>query len=73
MPVVKYDNVDIHIDSKVILEDVTFTLDAGEFAYIVGSVGSSAGGVTIGVVTFSSVVSFVASASSKSLSQSLHL
>lgn len=40
MPVVKYDNVDIHIDSKVILEDVTFTLDAGEFAYIVGSVGS---------------------------------
>ena len=40
MPVVKYNKVDIHIDSKIILEDVTFTLDAGEFAYIVGTVGS---------------------------------
>ena len=40
MPVVKYEKVDIHIDSKVILEDVTLALDAGEFAYIVGAVGS---------------------------------
>ncbi|MBQ5896564.1 MAG: ATP-binding cassette domain-containing protein [Bacteroidaceae bacterium] len=40
MPVVKYEKVDIHIDSKVILEDVTFTLEAGEFAYIVGAVSS---------------------------------
>ena len=40
MPVVKYDNVDIHIDSKIILENVTFTLNVGEFAYIVGTVGS---------------------------------
>lgn len=40
MPVIKYENVDIHIDSKIILEDVTFTLNAGEFAYITGAVGS---------------------------------
>ena len=40
MPVVNYNKVDILIDSKIILEDVTFTLDAGEFAYIVGPVGS---------------------------------
>lgn len=40
MSVVKYRNVDIHIDSKIILEDVTLTLDKGEFAYIVGTVGS---------------------------------
>ena len=40
MPVIKYENVDIHIDSKIILEDVTFTLKAGDFAYITGAVGS---------------------------------
>ena len=40
MPIIKYKNVDIHIDSKVILENVTFTLETGEFAYIIGSVGS---------------------------------
>ena len=40
MPVVKYEKVDIHIDSKVILEDVNLTLEAGEFAYVVGTVGS---------------------------------
>lgn len=40
MPVVKYKNVDVHIDSKVILENVTFTLNEGEFAYIIGKVGS---------------------------------
>ena len=34
MPIIKYENVDIHIDSKIILEDVTFTLNAGDFAYI---------------------------------------
>lgn len=40
MPVIEYKDVDIQIDSKVILENVTFTLDEGEFAYIVGTVGS---------------------------------
>ena len=40
MSVIKYENVDIHIDSKIILEDVTFTLNAGDFAYITGAVGS---------------------------------
>ena len=40
MPIIKYKNVDITIDSKVILEDVSFTLETGEFAYIIGAVGS---------------------------------
>lgn len=40
MAIVKYRNVDIHIDSKIILENVSFTLEEGEFAYIVGAVGS---------------------------------
>ncbi len=40
MPIIKYENVDIHIDSKIILENVTFTLNAGDFAYITGAVGS---------------------------------
>ena len=40
MPIIKYENVDIHIDSKIILEDVNFTLKAGDFAYITGTVGS---------------------------------
>ena len=40
MPVVEYRNVDVQIDSKIILEDVAFTLQEGEFAYIVGAVGS---------------------------------
>ncbi len=40
MPVIDYRNVDIEIDSKVILENVTFSLEEGEFAYIIGTVGS---------------------------------
>ena len=40
MSIIAYRNVDIHIDSKIILEEVTFTLEAGEFAYIIGAVGS---------------------------------
>lgn len=40
MSIIKYQDVDISIDSKVILEGVTFSLEAGEFAYIVGTVGS---------------------------------
>lgn len=40
MSVVKYSGVGIQIDSKIILEDVTFNLDAGEFAYVMGVVGS---------------------------------
>ena len=40
MPVIEYRNVDIQIDSKIILENVTFTLEEGEFAYVVGTVGS---------------------------------
>ena len=40
MATVNYKNVDIHIDSKIILENVSFELQEGEFAYIVGAVGS---------------------------------
>lgn len=40
MSIINYKNVDIHIDSKIILEGVTFTLEAGEFAYLIGMVGS---------------------------------
>lgn len=40
MPVIDYNDVNIQIDSKYILENVTFTLEEGEFAYIVGTVGS---------------------------------
>lgn len=40
MPIIDYNRVNIHIDSKIILENVTFTLNSGEFAYIVGAVGS---------------------------------
>ncbi|MBQ5731254.1 MAG: ATP-binding cassette domain-containing protein [Bacteroidaceae bacterium] len=40
MPIINYKNVDIHIDSKIILEGVTFTLNEGEFVYLVGAVGS---------------------------------
>ena len=40
MPVIDYRNVDIEIDSKVILENVTFSLEEGEFAYIIGTVRS---------------------------------
>ncbi len=40
MSIINYKNVEIQIDSNIILEDVTFSLDAGEFAYITGAVGS---------------------------------
>ena len=40
MPIIKYKDVDIHLDSKIILENVNFTLDEGDFAYIIGAVGS---------------------------------
>lgn len=40
MSIISYKNVDIHIDSKIILENVTFTLNEGEFVYLVGAVGS---------------------------------
>lgn len=40
MAIIDYKNVDIHIDSKIILENVSFELQEGEFAYIVGAVGS---------------------------------
>ena len=43
MPIIKYENVDIHINSKIILEDVTFTLNAGDFAYATCYVGEIAG------------------------------
>ena len=40
MPIIDYRNVNIQIDSHIILEDVTFSLNAGDFAYITGAVGS---------------------------------
>ena len=40
MPIIDYKNVNIQIDSNIILEDITFSLNAGEFAYITGAVGS---------------------------------
>ena len=38
MPIIDYKNVNIQIDSNIILEDITFSLNAGEFAYITGAV-----------------------------------
>lgn len=40
MSIISYEKVNIQIDSKTILEDVSFDLEQGEFAYIVGAVGS---------------------------------
>lgn len=40
MSIIKYKDVDIHIDSKIILENVNLVLEEGEFAYIIGAVGS---------------------------------
>ena len=40
MSIINYKNVDIHIESKIILENVSFTLNEGEFVYLVGAVGS---------------------------------
>ena len=40
MSLIDYRSVDIHINSNIILEDVTFRLAPGEFAYVVGVVGS---------------------------------
>ena len=40
MSIINYKNVEIQIDSNVILENINFSLNAGEFAYITGAVGS---------------------------------
>ena len=37
---IEYRNVDIYQDEKIILENVNFTADEGEFIYIIGKVGS---------------------------------
>lgn len=38
--IVKYENVNIERSGKKVLQDVTFTLEKGEFYYLVGRVGS---------------------------------
>lgn len=40
MSIVKYRNVDIARHEHMVLSNVTFTLDEGEFVYLIGSVGS---------------------------------
>jgi len=40
MTLIDYKNVEIQKDENIILKDVTFTLDKGEFLYIIGKVGS---------------------------------
>lgn len=40
MMILQYSNVDISRAERVVLEGVTFSLDRGEFAYLVGQVGS---------------------------------
>lgn len=40
MRVIDYKDVAVHIDSNIILEHVDFSVEEGEFVYIVGAVGS---------------------------------
>ncbi len=40
MPIIDYKNVEILRKEHVVLKDVNFTVDAGEFVYLIGKVGS---------------------------------
>lgn len=40
MSIIKFTDVNVDIDSKMILENVNLSLEMGEFAYIIGAVGS---------------------------------
>jgi cell division transport system ATP-binding protein len=40
MTLIDYKNVEIQKDENIILKDVTFSLDKGDFLYIIGKVGS---------------------------------
>ncbi len=40
MAIIEYKNVEIRRKEHVVLKDVSFTVDAGEFVYLIGKVGS---------------------------------
>ena len=40
MSLIDYKNIDIYQGEKLVLQDVNFHVDEGEFMYIIGSVGS---------------------------------
>ncbi|MDE5568956.1 MAG: ATP-binding cassette domain-containing protein [Muribaculaceae bacterium] len=40
MSIIEYNGVDIHRKEHIVLKDVSFKIEAGEFAYLIGKVGS---------------------------------
>lgn len=40
MPIIEYKGVEIHRKEHVVLKDVDFSIEAGEFVYLIGKVGS---------------------------------
>ena len=40
MSIIEYKNVDIHRKEHIVLKDVSFKIETGEFAYLIGKVGS---------------------------------
>jgi cell division transport system ATP-binding protein len=40
MALISYSNVEIHRKEHIVLKDVSFTVDPGEFVYLIGKVGS---------------------------------
>ena len=40
MPLIKYENVDIHQQENIVLEDVSLDIESGDFVYLIGKVGS---------------------------------
>ena len=40
MPIIEYKNVEILRKEHVVLKNVSFTVDAGQFVYLIGKVGS---------------------------------
>jgi cell division transport system ATP-binding protein len=39
-PIIDFKNVQVHQDKAVILKDVNFTINKGEFVYLIGKTGS---------------------------------
>ncbi|MDE6702078.1 MAG: ATP-binding cassette domain-containing protein [Muribaculaceae bacterium] len=40
MSIIEYSGVDIHRKEHIVLKDISFKIEAGEFAYLIGKVGS---------------------------------
>lgn len=40
MALIKYENVDIHQQENIVLEDVSLDIESGDFVYLIGKVGS---------------------------------